>query len=670
MAIRQKTIEYAWPTDAISVVGDLSSSFTSSTIVVSIPESGSRNFKSVWMELSARDSQPLSTARAVAAFWYNDIKIAGITQRYFGRNNGGPTDTGEHYLWSYCEDLTDFFSASFTGSAHSMSYTFWYSGSGGTNNPNFTNVTNKLYITYEYNDVQNRQIKTIHIPIEYTGSISTNIMQPVPNIQNMGQIPVLNSFCPEISKSFKQIFITIEGTDKENVTGTNLTKLSASVDNGTITNIGMYENALGSQTMTNAVYNISGIDTSTTHSLWLGITDKASTDMQHVVATLHATYEYDHNSSTRVINSVQLGFTHPGFTQMLDGTNIEGINYFKFYVPESNVVLKQSGIIHCYSNTAAATRLRFVCHNSASATIGGYSKINNGTLGYALNGFRIDSGSIFYPTTSSLTLTSGLNILRSSTVGVTSGFRTTPPISYYIINYESDKHTLGDNVHNKTIKRLQFSGSIFNSNYYITKLSDIRDNSIPENDFYINYIGWMHSRFGAMLGTRTLIRNAPLGSDIDYIDPTILIDSKTEDSVYNYSFGGELTHYNILQSDQSGLFRRYPGQATSSYDESAYNFQSTRSFNIHQASNRIASWDVITYHSITYPLTGSISSYSGNGADILVGLHDAATGKVLKYTTSSLGGAYTMSWYDRSQPVYVEAYQDNTHTGRSVNSTL
>ena len=674
MAIRQKTIEYAWSTDATSVIGALSSSFTSSTLVVSIPESGSRVFRSVWIEFTARDSQPSSTGRAVPFSWYSDVIIGGNTRRYNNRNYGGPTDTGEHYLWSYVEDLTNFFSASFTGSAHSMSYTFWYSGSGGTSNPNFTNITNKLYITYDYNDIQNRQVKTVHIPMDYTGSITSSVMLPVPNTPNMGQIPALDTFCPESNKSFKQIYISIEGTDKEfSTAGSAKTIFSASIDNGTITKLGTYENALQTQTMTSAVYDISTLNTSTTHSLWLGVSDRTTTDMQQVVPVLHVTYEYDHNTSTRILNSVQLGFTCPGYVTTLDGSTIEGINYFDFYVPESNVTLKQSSIVYYIGSTSAGSIARYVCNDSASARIGGYLKRVNGSLGYHEHIMRIDSQSIFYPRTASINFGSGHNTFRSSTALITNGYRLSVPNCYYLINYESDKHALGDGVHNKTIKRLQISGSIYTTATFQLETSDIQNNTIPEMDYYINFFGYMHSRFGSHLATKAIYSFSPLPSSTDYINSNDLYgtpEAKLEDSVYNYSWGAELMYWNVLQSDESGLFRRYPNQATESYTQYSYNFQSTRSFNITQASNRTAAWDVITYHSITYPFTGSISSYTGDGSGITVAMHDAETGKVLKYTTSSLGGAYTMSWYDRSKPLYVEAIQDSTHAGRSANAII
>lgn len=673
MAIRQKTIEYAWPTDAFSIIGN-QSAFTSSTIVVSIPETGSRSFKSVWVEHSARDSQSASTGRAIPALWLSDYNLGGYAAqtRKLNRNNGGPADSGEHYLWSFVEDLTSFFSSSFTGSAHSMSYTFWNSGSGGTNYPLFTNITNKLFITYEYDDSASRKIKTVAIPLDYTGSIK-NIMLPIPNSQNMGQIPALDTFCPESNKSFKQIWINFIGTDKHNTAGTALTNVSASIDNGTRVRIGNYAQSLASLTTTNAVMDISTIDTSTTHSLWMGLSATGTTDFQNVMPVLYATYEYDSLTSNRILNSVQLPFTHPGYSQYVDSIT-DSVNYLDFYIPESNVQIKQSGVHHYISSTSTGVIFSYVCNPSSSAVIGGYKNTLNGTFQHAINGMRIDPSGSFYPLTASVNLNTGYNRLRSVVCIAASAHRTQPPNSVYFINYESDKNSNGEDSHNKTVKRLQFSGSIWLNVNYRTVTGSIESNVIPESDYYINGYGYYHSRFGAPTGQRIFYANVPLPTYMDFYSSSVdgqAFDSKNEDSLYSYAFASEVGYLCGYQCDQSGLFQRYPSQSVDyTNNQGVLNPFLTRAFYVMYPTNRIAMWDCITYHSQMFSLTGSITGYSGDGSGVAVGLHDSVTGRLLKSTVTSTGGTYTMSWHDRSREVYTEAYQDSTHTGRSVNSTL
>jgi hypothetical protein len=48
-------------------------------------------------------------------------------------------------------------------------------------------------------------------------------------------------------------------------------------------------------------------------------------------------------------------------------------------------------------------------------------------------------------------------------------------------------------------------------------------------------------------------------------------------------------------------------------------------------------------------------------------LHDATTGEKLLTTTTTSGGNYSFTWYDNVSNVFVEAYQDATHVGRSSN---
>lgn len=73
----------------------------------------------------------------------------------------------------------------------------------------------------------------------------------------------------------------------------------------------------------------------------------------------------------------------------------------------------------------------------------------------------------------------------------------------------------------------------------------------------------------------------------------------------------------------------------------------------------------LTYHAITFTVSGTVSG--SNSGTVNLGLHDATTGELLLTTSRSGDGSYSFTWYDDTADVYVAAYEDDTHVGRSAN---
>ena len=76
-----------------------------------------------------------------------------------------------------------------------------------------------------------------------------------------------------------------------------------------------------------------------------------------------------------------------------------------------------------------------------------------------------------------------------------------------------------------------------------------------------------------------------------------------------------------------------------------------------------------TYHTIDYTLTGSISGSSGDGSGINVDFFRSDNDDYIATTTTTTGGQFQALWYDNNIPLYAVARQDDTHVGRSANST-
>lgn len=68
-------------------------------------------------------------------------------------------------------------------------------------------------------------------------------------------------------------------------------------------------------------------------------------------------------------------------------------------------------------------------------------------------------------------------------------------------------------------------------------------------------------------------------------------------------------------------------------------------------------------------ISGSIIGYTGDGSGISVRLIDTTNNRILKTTTSAIGGTFSFTWYESTTSLSVAAQQDSTHFGRSANFT-
>jgi hypothetical protein len=73
---------------------------------------------------------------------------------------------------------------------------------------------------------------------------------------------------------------------------------------------------------------------------------------------------------------------------------------------------------------------------------------------------------------------------------------------------------------------------------------------------------------------------------------------------------------------------------------------------------------IYTYHSQTFTAAGTV--YGSAGGTVTLNLHLSSTGELL-LTTSRVGnGAFSFTWFDPHADVYVDAYEDDSHIGRSL----
>lgn len=70
-----------------------------------------------------------------------------------------------------------------------------------------------------------------------------------------------------------------------------------------------------------------------------------------------------------------------------------------------------------------------------------------------------------------------------------------------------------------------------------------------------------------------------------------------------------------------------------------------------------------TYHTITFSVAGTVSGSAGG--TVTLDLHRSTSGERVLQTTRAGNGAFSFTWYDDTENVYVSAREDATHVGRS-----
>ena len=267
---------------------------TSSSMVASksifIPENNSRTFLSSVLLVSARLSTTATTLTGLCRIGcgIDSIATSSLVTAPFG--NG----TAEHVTYLYHVPFTDYFNTNFTSSAHTVKTYF------SATNESVTGLTYKLILTYQFDDTNtNTSIKTVRLPINsITGSTlpATNVYLG----NYTGSIPAFDSYLPEQSKTYRDIFIEYHGNDAG--AGTTAFAMRETIDNGSPSTRMLVSQSLSSTAYYYDLHNLSGsISTATTHSIRVNST--VASRFTGVYGICYVTYEYDYTGSTRILNS-------------------------------------------------------------------------------------------------------------------------------------------------------------------------------------------------------------------------------------------------------------------------------------------------------------------------------------------------------------------------------
>lgn len=633
MAIVQKTIEYAFDTNTSTLASSTRYDFPVRTLTVA--ETSNRVFKSVILEVTARSQA--ATAASMTA-WLLGVKVGTTTNDITVTST--LTNSGEHQGWKLMSDnLASHFNTNF-GNGTTQS---------GVASVNFTglatiNITAKLLLTYEFNDTgQTTRTKTVRIPLESPTVQLTSTLSEI----GTNQVPTLSGggtpFLTESGVALKDLFFEFEANESNNA-NTDF-NLALSLDAEAEVQDGSHEQALISAVWYKYIWRRTDMNITTTHAFKARSTTTGRFSMATV--TLIVTYTYNHDTSTRTTNSIII----PVHQQYAATTvSFYKTNYTFTIAEPGPITLRQSGVRFNFTEVGV-TDLQVKMGSQAARTY----TVTQGSLscGQYTVQTRIDSGA---SQGVGITLSSGINTLSVQTL-VDVAHTLSNINGYAIINYESNIDSLGADAHNHTT--FWHSRSTPNGASGDLPFTPSMIPTISGTKYWLSATGQM---FGTICTPTTAITVVPSLYEIE-------VTTGERRLAHSDVFITD-TELNYIESwaNTSKLWKRHPSDP----DPNRYSHIGGGIKDHRWYTSQVVGWkhvqSIITYHTIPFTVSGTITGYTGDGSGLEVVVRNPDR-EVIVSGTSTAGGYYAVTVYD-SRPGYVaDVYQDAIRVGRSDNIT-
>ena len=653
MAIRTNTVEYGFETSNSRII---SGSWFTQSMTINIPETASRNFSNVGCYLHYRNSGLETTNAPGECSMSLQIDNNPSQSFYVTGLTVGPTL--EQFSDTIIFDASNYFNTYFTSSVHAVTL--------GTNFRvlNSIGTSRKIIFTYDFEDDNVvTSIKTVRIPIpSVTGSGLTSKVY-LGNIT--GSIPALDTFLPEISKSYKDIFIEYHSNDAS-AAATNF-NLKTIINNGAVNNRFTVSQSLQSAAYYYDIQKLSGsIDTSVTNSLQ--VSSSLSGRYSLLCGILYCTYQYDYTGSTRILNSNMYTVGNSNAYAHISVINQWQVYQKKIYIPETgSIQMKRSGVLML---CGGSTPTDLVIGQNSDAVMRYDRLVGSVQTGFDPIMFPIDGTGSHLP---SFNLQSGHNNMAifHRTVWSNGGaglYAMFGGILY--LNYESDvttkplanTHTVYKSlINNNFTENGIISGgyssyiatsSLRDSNYFITNCTNL----------YLHLFG-----IAANVPVYNISSFACFYSGSEYF-----ADAPNPVNIGTLAQGNDArAYYANYVHDASPFIVQHPNYIQKSYapriDLSVPHLYTHQLTNItNTAGSRYCHVQYLTYHSIQFPITGSIQNYSGTGI-MSMSIYDYNTGELLISTQSKSGGIIDTSWYDGHTNLMIVAI---TGSNRYVSNIL
>lgn len=649
MATRFKTIEYAW--DNVATATSETSVYTSGDISVYIPETASRVFKFVLLELTAHDNE------GTVADDISNINI-GLScnggTNWTDRNSATTmADTGENMSFIVKADVTAEFIARFSGTSNTTTrfrVQFDYSSTGNQ----YLNIGAKLIITYSYDDAGvTTKIKTVRIPFQGNTTRLTNSLADIGGTGS--QIPPLNTYLPESSKVYRDIFF--ETWCNTQPSAASATTLNLTLGSETEISSGSTSGTAQSPNLIRLLWKRSDLTTfgSQAHVIKARHTTASQNHMSNLGGWLTVTYEYDESTTGSVLNSLFFGFgEEDGPVQVSTAMN----RYSKrLWIEEPNPITLVDSAVIAYAipgTTSTTLNLAVGSGTGSQANTAYTSNAQTGQAGMQFVSHSFGSG-YAKPAGSGFTLSRGHNEFflnwYSGAASRHSNFSAAT-----ILNYISGIQPGGSvETHNKTVMYLGSPCIDTQRGAPAVKYTWTGSYDIPETNWFIN-------GFTYVLDTN----NAGTANGITFSVKAASTDARNV-GIESVFANDQLATSERLPIRLFGLGRKVFFRYPTDPDTDRFNPETART-HIYESllAGPLGVHTFITYHGINYTISGSVGSYSGTGSGIPVYAYRSDNREMIGSTITTTGGAYSILWYDNVGSVFTEAYESGSRVGRSA----
>lgn len=636
MATRQKTIHFAGA--QLNTLADNTLTAMPS-FTAYIPEfSGVVTIRKAIVVVAFQEAAAMATGNYSSR--RIDVSVGGAGATSY-TNSNLYTGSGEQTSVYYAADATTHFTTNWTtGTSKTIAISVLIDTTA--TNPAFVNVSATLYITYDYDDTQPTQIKTVWIPLNApVGALATT--KPA----SIATIPALDTELPESTKTYRNMAIIAQG-NVNNTGSTTDSTITMQVDTLTAYTSQTMEMGATSDWFGRWVWNVDGLfTTNATHDffIWASVARH-----NHIQAYLQVTYEFDATSSSNVFVSLML--------PMEINSPMGGTTSSDYQRGAREVWIQEPGTI----TTKQVAYYMF--YDKAAAIAGLNCRIGTGSFVTYTDGGGQQCGSdgLMIRNDSAFTLARGRNSLNCDVYRTDTADLGWAISGFWIVNYTAGKPTQGYGAANRTI--FWNLNATFDGANALSKTYSAQAPSIPDDNYFFTAVGinlnYIVNSTGTPAGFTAQVERLSGEGGILW-----------ENAIFEVNHTDPETGLRLSYGQLRDLFARWRVGATIDPDTDRLDIETSRRWRVAMGNNAPSFYymDLIyTMHNITYTVSGSVTGSAGG--TVTLDLHRVSNGEKVMSTTRTGNGSYSMTWFDNTEEVFVSARESGTLIGRSEKGVI